>query len=200
MTQSTESNILKIRNESIKIKRWYNFDIEIQSCYFSWKIKDIYSKTTIFRSNEKETNPRQILQISIKFFFYSTSLLSKLWSLFCNEDARSCTPLKTRSFFSFSTLLQEGGETCLAETGTFHRWYKWRVFWSYYSVASGSGPISGKRSVSGGVSSSMRRLQLRHGKLRGRRKGGKKKGKGQKGERERGNWIRIDEKVTKSGR
>lgn len=30
----------------------------------------------------------------------------------------------------------------------------------------------------------MRRLQLRHGKLRGRRKGGKKKGKGQKGERE----------------
>ena len=119
MTQSTESNILKIRNESIKIKRWYNFDIEIQSCYFSWKIKDIYSKTTIFRSNEKETNPRQILQISIKFFFYSTSLLSKLWSLFCNEDARSRTPLKTRSFFFFFHPVAGGGRDMPRGDGNF---------------------------------------------------------------------------------
>lgn len=131
-------------------------------------------------------------QTLVKFYKYRSNFF--FTQLRCSRSCGISSGTKMRVaahlwkhvlFFSFSTLLQEGGETCLAETGTFHRWYKWRVFWSYYSVASGSGPISGKRSVSGGVSSSMRRLQLRHGKLRGRRKGGKKKGKGQKGERER---------------
>lgn len=57
-----------------------------------------------------------------KKIFFSTQLrLSKLCSSW-NEDAQKRAPLKTRPFFSErSHPVARGGETCLAETGTFHR-------------------------------------------------------------------------------
>lgn len=82
-------------------------------------------------------------------------------------------------FFLRATLFARGGETCLAELST-----GVTVTGFLILLLGWSGPISGKRSVSGGVSSSMRRFQLRHGKLRGGTRKGEKKRRGKKGKRE----------------
>lgn len=86
------------------------------------------SKLTIFHEKAKLIfiqEQRYFDPMEKKKIFFSTQLrLSKLWSSW-NEDAQKRAPLKTRSFFFIfserSHPVARGGETCLAETGTFHR-------------------------------------------------------------------------------
>lgn len=164
------------------------------------------SKLTIFHEKAK-------LLFIQKQRYFLFQWKRKKYSFLLNFVFRSCAALGTKMrrnahlwkhvlffyFFWAEPPCCKRGRDMPRGDGNFPPVYKWRVFWSYYSPASGSGPISGKRSVSGGVSSSMRRLQLRHGKLRGRRKGVKKEKSKKEGEREGQLDKNRRVKVTKSG-